>query len=143
MPTSVLTAIETFLLSIVSPFIHPFVCNPRYEPANICLRVSFQDGLSPAFYQTQLQNDIAGFLTPTQFGQRLYRSDLVQFIGGLTYVAGLQHLALGHPGERLPEDGPDYIDPRTPRSIFVPGKIVVRANNKSSNKSTNKSQTKG
>jgi hypothetical protein len=143
-PMSVLTAIETFLTGIVSPFVKLFVCNPRYEPANICLRVSFQDGLSPAFYQTQLQQDIAGFLTPwlpgnsatatpaaMQFSQRLYRSDLVQFIGGLTYVAGLQHLALGHPGERLPEDGPDYIDPRTPRSILVPGKIVVRATHKS------------
>jgi hypothetical protein len=161
-PMSVLTAIETFLTGIVSPFVKLFVCNPRYEPANICLRVSFQNGLSPAFYQTQLQQDIAAYLTPwlvapttpatttpspttsatttpappatpasAQFGQRLYRSDLVQFIGGLTYVADLQHLALGHPGDRLPEDGPDYIDPRTPRSILVPGKIVVRANNKS------------
>jgi hypothetical protein len=143
-PMSVLTAIGTFLNGIVSPFIKLFVCNPRYEPANICLRVSFQAGLSPAFYQAQLQQDIAAYLTPwlpgnsatatpasAQFGQRLYRSDLVQFISGLTYVADLQHLALGHPGERLPEDGPDYIDPLTPRSILVPGKIVVRPTNKS------------
>jgi hypothetical protein len=137
-PMSVLTAIQQFLQGIVSPFIHLSVCNPRYEPADICVDVTLTKGMSQDYCQTQLQQDISNFLMPwlqggtatAQFGQSLYRSSLVQYISGLSYVANLNRLALGHPpprGQRLPADGPDHIDPLTPRSILVPGRIAVRA----------------
>ncbi|HLI93805.1 MAG TPA: hypothetical protein VKU83_09355, partial [Puia sp.] len=133
-PMSMLTGIETWLAGYVSPFVRLFVRNARYEPIDMCLRVALQPGLNGSFYQSQLAQDIRHFMAPWQdgntdvfqFGQRLYSVDLVQFIEGLDYVTNLLDLEMCHAGDAMPDPAPDYMEPLTPRSILVAGKIVVR-----------------
>jgi hypothetical protein len=131
-PMSLLTGIEEFVGDRVSPFVRVFARNPRYEPIDMCLKVSLRPNMNPIYYQTQLQEDIRGFMAPWlqgdtdsfQFGQPLYSSDLVRFIENLSYIDSVHQLEMCHQGNDM-ETRPDRIDPMTPRSILVAGKIVV------------------
>lgn len=132
-PMSMLTAIGDMLTADASPFIKLFVCNPRYDPVDICLTVNLQPGKDSTFYKAQLQQDIRGFMAPWlggnpalfQFAQRLYRSDLVEFVESRDYIANVSGLNICFQGEKMQAVPPDYIDPLTPRSILTAGTIVV------------------
>jgi hypothetical protein len=144
-PMSLLTDIETWLAGCASPFVRLFVRNARYEPIDMCLRVALQPGLNGSFYQSQLERDIRNFMAPWkdgntdafQFGQRLYSAGLVQFIEGLDYIANLLDLEMCHQGYAMQDPAPDYMEPLTPRSILVAGKIVVRIQGASKKTITN------
>jgi hypothetical protein len=132
-PMSMLTEIETFLSTSISPFVQLTAMNPRYEPVDMCLIVTLLPGNDAKYFQSQLQTDIRNFMAPWQqgnpdafvFAQRLYAADLVQFIESLNYIDNLIQLEMCHEGDTMQEPAPEYIDPLTPRSILVAGKIVV------------------
>jgi hypothetical protein len=136
-PTSMLNAIAAFLAGSTSPFVRLFVKNPRYEPVDICVSVTLQAGMNATFCQSQLQQDIQGFMAPWetgdvsafQFAQRLYRSDLVEFIESRSYIDSLLRLQMCHEGDPMPVTPAEYIEPLTPRSILVAGKVVVNTGN--------------
>ncbi len=132
-PMSMLSSIQSLLSAATSPFVQLTVMNPRYEPVDMCLSVTLAAGLNATFYSAQLQQDIQGYMAPwlsgniagLQFAQRLYRSDLVEFIESLSYIGNLVSLNMCHQGDALAAIAPDFIDPLTPRSILVAGKVVV------------------
>jgi hypothetical protein len=132
-PVSLLKEIEDWFAAIQSPFVTLSAANPRYEPVDICLSVTLKPNLDSTFYTNQLRLDIGGFLAPWidgdtatfQFAQRLYRSDLVEFVENRAYIANLLQLTMCHEGEPMPATPPDFISPRTPRSILAAGTIVV------------------
>jgi hypothetical protein len=132
-PASLLTQIEGFLSASTSPFVRVSVRNPRYEPIDMCLTISLQPEMNAPYFQTQLQTEIRNFMAPWQqentdafeFAQRLYTAVLVQFIESREYVDKVLGLEMCHTGEPMREPAPDFIDPLTPRSILVAGKIVV------------------
>ncbi len=132
-PMSMLTGIETFLADATSPFVRVFTMNPRYEPLDMCVQVSLQPGMDEKFYKAQLQEDIRNFMAPWQgnpdafeFAQRFYSAGLVNFIQTLGYIDKLLHLEMAHQGEPMSDPLPDFVNPLTPRSILIAGKIVVR-----------------
>jgi hypothetical protein len=132
-PMSLLTEIETFLSTSISPFVQVTAMNPRYEPVDMCLIVTLLPELDVKFFQAQLQTDIRNFMAPWQqgdpdafvFAQRLYSADLVQFIESLNYIDNLIQLEMCHEGDTMQQPAPEFIDPLTPRSILVAGKVVV------------------
>ncbi|HEV9037341.1 MAG TPA: hypothetical protein VGQ51_11990, partial [Puia sp.] len=131
-PMSMLTSIEEFLAEIKSPFVRVFARNPRYEPIDMCLKVVLQPDMNPKFYAARLETDIRSFMAPWkgntaafQFAQRFYSADLVNYIQGLDYIDKLLHLEMAHQGSPMKDPIPDYLDPLTPRSILVAGKIVI------------------
>jgi hypothetical protein len=132
-PMSMLGSIQSSLSAATSPFVQLKVMNPRYEPVDICLSVTLAAGLNATFYSVQLQQDIQGYMAPwlsgktagLQFAQRLYRSYLVEFIESLSYIGNLVSLNMCHQGDALAATAPDFIDPLTPRSILVAGRVVV------------------
>jgi len=132
-PMSMLSSIQTSLSASATTFAQITVMNPRYEPVDICMTVALESGMNPTFYTAQLQQDIQGFMAPwlsgnvagLQFAQRLYSSDLVEFIESLSYIGNLVSLNMCHEGDKMPATPPDYTDPLTPRSILVAGRVVV------------------
>jgi hypothetical protein len=131
-PMSMLTSIQSSLSAAASTFVQLTVMNPRYEPVDICLTATLASGMNTQFYTVQLQQDIQGFMAPwlsgntaaLQFAQRLYRSDLVEFIESLTYIGNVISLNMCHQGDTMPTTPPDFIDPLTPRSILTAGRVV-------------------
>jgi hypothetical protein len=144
-PMSMLTQIEISLAAVASPFVRIFVRNPRYELVDMCMKLSLAPNLNAKYCQALLQQDISKFMAPWldgnidafQFAQRLYTSDLIQFIEGLDYVRNLLHLEMCHHGDSMQATTPDFIDPLTPRSILVAGKIVVHMQETAKNKLAN------
>jgi hypothetical protein len=132
-PMSMLSSIQTSLSASATSFARITVMNPRYEPVDICVTVALESGMNPTFYTARLQQDIQGFMAPwlsgnvagLQFAQRLYRSGLVEFIESLSYIGNLVSLNMCHEGDKMPATPPDFIDPLTPRSILVAGRVVV------------------
>ncbi len=132
-PMSMLSSIQTALSASATAFAQITVMNPRYEPVDICVTVALTSGMNLTFYTAQLQQDIQGFMAPwlsgnvagLQFAQRLYRSDLVEFIESLSYIGNLVSLNMCHEGDKMPATPPDFIDPLTPRSILIAGRVVV------------------
>ncbi len=141
-PMSMLTAIEDFLSGATTPFARVFATNPRYEPIDMCLEVSLLPDMNVTYYQAQLQQDIRKFMAPWkqdnpdafEFAQRFYSAALVNFIQNLAYIASLAHLEMAHQGQPMQDPIPDYLDPLTPRSILVAGKIVIHIKNSATNK---------
>ena len=135
-PVSILEDIKTMLSGIISPFIQLFVVNPRYEPIDFCLQPVLVQGMSQEFFSQQVQVDLTQFLAPWttgdmdafEFGQPLYRSDVLRFLESLYYIDYLLDLQMTHQGDPFPNpaDPPDSMEPLTPRSILVAGNITVK-----------------
>jgi hypothetical protein len=90
-------------------------------------------GTNSEYLATRLQQDIRGFMAPWkdgdleafQFGQRLYLSNLVDFVESRDYIGYVLRLRYCHFGERMEETPPAYLNPLTPRSILTAGRICV------------------
>lgn len=129
-PLSMLEDIRTLLLNVISPFVQLFVVNPRYEPVGFCLTLVLVKGLDEEFFQQQVKKDLARWLAPWltgdmdrfEFGQPLYRSDVIRFLESLYYIDYLLDLEMAHEGIPTPVD---VLEPLTPRSILIAGDITV------------------
>jgi hypothetical protein len=100
---------------------------------DFCLQLVLKQGLDKEFFQEQAKRDLRLWLAPWLagnmerfvFGQPLFRSDVIRFLEGLSYIDYLLDLEMVHHGDPLPTIIPDDLEPLTPRSILVAGEIVV------------------
>ncbi|HVU99491.1 MAG TPA: hypothetical protein VHE34_29925 [Puia sp.] len=133
-PAAMLEKIRTLLSGIISPFIRLFIVNPRYEEIDFCLRIVLKPGYDREFYQQQVKKDLTQYLAPWTtgdmkryvFGQPVYRSDVIRFLEGLSYIDHLLDLQMKHHEDAdMPMVPAAKVEPRTPRSILVAGEIIV------------------
>lgn len=139
-----LDKIAEFLKMRATPFIsnNLKVINPLFEIIQLDFKVQFVHGLDPAIYLDTLNQDLKRYLSPwafaskqaqeIQFGGKIYRSTLVNFIEELPYVDFvvnvkmnvLEQLATHNSSEKheIATQGQYDVDEataRSARSIFV------------------------
>ena len=89
-----LIKIEEFLQKRVSPFVRVHAKNPKFEEIKVSFNVKFYSGIDKGFHLNKLNDDIIRFLTPWAydsafeilFGNKIYASEIIDFIEGLDYV---------------------------------------------------------
>ena len=106
-----LLKIETFLKSVTNLFVgnerHLRVVNPSFEEVRVACCVRFKKGRDVDYYQSILNQDIKRFLAPwayetgnqkpeINFGLRLDRSKIINFIEEREYVDIISRFALLH-----------------------------------------------
>jgi hypothetical protein len=142
-PVSMLTKVKKFLEARVSPFARIRVKNPRYEQVHVRLKVRLRPGLDESYYLSQLKTDLCHFLAPwhlgdsdkLSFGQNLVYSDVLGFIEALEYIDVVTDMRLFDFNRPLSEQdemnpGLKEIVPLTARSIFSPGDIEIKPDDK-------------
>jgi len=133
-PLAMLEDIRTMLLGVISPFVQLFVVNPRYERVEFCLELVLVKGMDEEFFKQQAGKDLTRWLAPWltaemdrfEFGQPLYRSDVIRFLESLYYVDYLLDLEMTHEGFPMPGTPMDVLEPLTPRSILIAGEVTVK-----------------
>lgn len=96
--------IEQYLATIKSRQVNIRAVNPTYERIQIVLDVAFKVGFDPGFYEGQLNTELKQFLSPWAFEEgedivfsnSIYKSDILSFIEGRTYVDHVLKLQLIH-----------------------------------------------
>jgi len=91
---AVLTQIQTYLATVMSPFVQIHMANPQFEAIQFEVCVLFLEGYDPTAYSSQLSQDIAQFLSPwafeanpeIDFGGSLAKSVVLKFIEDQPYV---------------------------------------------------------
>lgn len=89
-----LLAMEEFLKKRSTCFAQLQLRNPAFEAVQVVLNACLYPGYDSSFYQQQLNEDIIRFFTPwafdssktVEFGGRIYKSSLVDFIEELPYI---------------------------------------------------------
>jgi hypothetical protein len=95
--------IEQWLKTLVSPFVKIHVRNPVYEQVITSFRVKFISGSDKGFYLKQLNEELVRYLTPwafdenadVQFGQKVYASNIINFIEERPYVDFITDFLMG------------------------------------------------
>lgn len=125
-----LTRIEHFIRQKVSPFVVVAARHPLFEEVAISfslqLKAQYRDF---TFYSRQLQEEIVRFLTPwaydghadIQFGGKVYKSALINFIEERYYVEYITNVVLHHYRGSEVSSGADMeiVTASTARSILV------------------------
>jgi hypothetical protein len=107
------------------------VANPLFEEVRLECTVSLLKGYNDtAFYKTQLKDELTRHLAPwafggsteLDFGGKIYKSALINFIEERSYVDFVTEVRLFHkPGDTAPELGNlEEVTATTARSILVP-----------------------
>jgi hypothetical protein len=117
-----LNAIETFINKLNTLHVNAKVISPVYEPVTITLEARFYEGLDANFYEKQLQQDIAQYLSPwafdknqpIPFGNAMYASEVIFYIENLDYVDYIKDFKMLHDGEEK-----DEIIPTDQKSILT------------------------
>jgi len=89
-----LIKIEEFLKKRVSPFVHIYARNPKFEEVKVAFNVKFHTGVDKGYHLRELNKAIVRHLTPwafdssfeVLFGNKIYASKIIDFIEGLDYV---------------------------------------------------------
>ncbi len=97
-----LVAMEAFLKARNACFARLHLRNPAFEAVKVELKACLHLGYDPSFYEQKLNEDIIQFLTPwafdqdktVEFGGRIYKSALVDFIEELPYINYLKDVQL-------------------------------------------------
>jgi hypothetical protein len=97
-------AIKEFISKYVSPFVEVNVQNPLYEEILVDFDVVFHPGYDSGFYRTNLNDDIRRFLSPWAyiegedilFGNKVYKSSIINFIEERTYVDFVTNFKMFH-----------------------------------------------
>jgi hypothetical protein len=127
---SLIVEIQEFLRKRVTCHANVLVANPLFEGVRMEFIVTLRKGYNDAaFYHTLLQNEITEFLTPwafsqgvdIQFGGKIFKSSLIDFIEERDYVDFLTDVKLFHkPGDDAIESQDlDEAVASTARSILV------------------------
>lgn len=136
-PVSMIEDIEETLRKIISPFVRLKVMNPRYERANLCIRVKLLPGKDEVYYKEKLGRDIRNFLAPwaigefekLSFGQPIYRSDIIKFLETRDYIDYIIELHMIHDEANVPTlsvaGNLEMVQPITARSILIAGSVDV------------------
>ena len=97
-----LLEIEQYLQQRTSPFVKVRARNPLYEQVMVAFRVQFTDGTDKGYYLKKLNDEIVRFLTPWAFdedavpvfGQKVYASNIINFIEERPYVDFIADFAM-------------------------------------------------
>jgi hypothetical protein len=103
-----LTNINDYLKTIISPFVKLHVKNPQFEEIRLSFKVKFYDNLDVSFYQQLLNQEIEAFLCPwawdndvqISFGGKIIKSSLLNFVEERTYVDFVTCFQMDHIIER-------------------------------------------
>ncbi|MBK7214286.1 MAG: baseplate J/gp47 family protein [Bacteroidales bacterium] len=104
------------------------VKNPRYQTVKVECKVKFRNGFEFNFYSIQMNQAIREYLSPWAYGQsgeidfggRLYKSVLLNFIEELTYVDYIEELFIyTETASGSMSDDQSVIEGITPDSILV------------------------
>jgi hypothetical protein len=123
-----LTRMQAMAAAHAPPQVTVHLRNPAYQAVRLDFRVRFAAGLPFAYYRQQLHAAIVAALSPwafaagrqLQFGGRLYRSVLLDFIEELPYVDFVTDFRFGlaGSGSSLLADVPEIVAER-PDAILV------------------------
>ncbi|MEO0407817.1 MAG: baseplate J/gp47 family protein, partial [Cyanobacteria bacterium P01_A01_bin.135] len=108
-----LQAIEDYLTTLASSWSTIKVVNPQYEPIQVTFEVKFRSPYDAnfGFYRRELDRAIASFLTPwtldqaadINFGGRIYRSSILNFVEEQDYVDYVTNFRMTHLGQDVRE----------------------------------------
>jgi hypothetical protein len=107
-PIGLLTNINDYLKTIVSPFVKLHVKNPQFEEIRLNFKVKFYDNLDNSLYQQLLNQAIERFLCPwawdgeaqISFGGKIIKSVLLNFVEEQPYVDFVTCFQMDHIIER-------------------------------------------
>lgn len=114
--------IKEFLEEKISPFICLDVVNAIYETIYIKATVYLQFGYDAGLYRDQLEQDLIKFLSPwmyddaaeIQFGGRIHKSEIIDYIDELAYVDFVERLIMLQDGVPV-----DFASAKTSISILA------------------------
>ena len=98
-----LSRIGDYIRPLCSSWAEVFISNPRYVPIQIVCDVTFVAGYDPGYYQQQLDQELRYFLAPwtragqsqtIMFGGSVYRSEVIDFIKNIEYIATIDALEM-------------------------------------------------
>jgi hypothetical protein len=98
-----LIAIQEYLKTLTSPFVHVHAKNPVYEQIIVQFKVQFYSGTDKGYYMKKLNEEIVHYLTPwafddnaeVKFNQKIYASSIINFIEERTYVDFITDFTMG------------------------------------------------
>ena len=98
-----LIAIQEYLKTKTSPFVHVHAKNPVYEQIIVSFKVQFYSGIEKGYYIKKLNDEIVHFLTPwafdekadVKFNQKIYASSIINFIEERDYVDFITDFIMG------------------------------------------------
>jgi hypothetical protein len=98
-----LIAIQEYLQTRTSPFVHVHAKNPVYEQIIVSFKVQFYSGIDKGYYIKKLNDEIVNFLTPwafdenadVKFNQKIYASSIINFIEERSYVDFITDFVMG------------------------------------------------
>ena len=93
-PVGLLNNIDSYLRTIISPFVKLHVKVPQFEEIQFDFKVTFHEHLDDAFYRQLLNKEIEKFLTPwaydtgseISFGGKIIKSEVLNFVEERPYV---------------------------------------------------------
>ena len=125
--TATLSKMTEFALQHCGMQVRIRVKNPRYQRVKLAFQVKFRPGLPFHFYRRQLHEALIRVLSPwafeaaksIQFGGRVYRSVLLDFVEELSYVDFVTDYKLLSPDSDFPHQDLSSIQAATPSAILV------------------------
>lgn len=127
---AILSQVQEFLRARTTCHATVIAANPLFEEMRLEFTATLREGYNDAvFYRKLLQDEITQFLTPwafggttdIQFGGKVYKSALIDFVEERPYIDFLVDVKLFHkPGDTAPESGDlEEVVASTARSILV------------------------
>jgi len=127
---NILNAMVDFLKAKLSCHVTLHVRNPQFEEVRLSFKLKLVNGLEFNFYHDLLQQEITAFLTPwaygkattAEFGGKVHKSVLINFIEEQSYVDYITDVSMYHrTDENAATEGPDtdLIEASTAKSILV------------------------
>lgn len=127
---SLLKQIKEYLLQRISCHVQLEVANPQFEEVRLQFFMKLAEGFTDfTYYREKLQNEIVSYLTPwayndqleIQFGGKMYKSSLINFIEERPYVDYITLVQMFHKiSDTVPESGNlEEVEASTARSILV------------------------
>lgn len=127
---STLLQIKEYLQGRISCHVQLEVANPQFEEVRLSFKMKLAEGFTDfTYYSKKLQEEIVSFLTPwaynneaeVQFGGKMYKSSLINFIEERPYVAYITEIKMFHKINEATLEGADLeeAEASTARSILV------------------------
>lgn len=127
---SVLKQIKEYLQERISCHVQLEVANPQFEEVRLSFAMKLAEGFTDfTYYREKLQNEIVSYLTPwayndqleVQFGGKMYKSSLINFIEERQYVDYITDVLMFHKiSDAVAEGGNvEEVEASTARSILV------------------------
>jgi hypothetical protein len=120
-----------------SPFVRLETANPKFEEIHVSMNVAFRRGIADTdFYRLEIEKALIDHLTPwrkkgargVEFGGRVYKSTVIDFVEELAFVDYLEEVKMFHRPDAqgpLPQVDLEIIRATTARSVLVSARTHV------------------